>query len=115
MRESGIQPDAPSCTVNPASQGPKDHPLRPLRTMVDPEFRSGLHTLPVDSGHDSIPPQKPLRVPLLTAFHSIRSERWLMEPMGKKLLRRRFVDISTGMPNALTSLDLHQEQRPFSR
>jgi hypothetical protein len=52
---------------------------------------------------------------LLTAFHSIRSERWLMEPMGQKLLRRRFVDISTGMPNALTSLDLHQEQRPFSR
>jgi transposase len=60
---------------------PADHPLRPLRTMVDavlselsPEF-SQLYSR---MGRPSIPPEHLLRALLLQVLYSVRSERLLM-------------------------------------
>ena len=64
---------------------PADHPLRPIRTMVnealarlDPLFQK-MYAVDVRGGRPSIAPEKLLRAMLLQVFHSIRSERMLME------------------------------------
>src|SRR6186713_1723008 len=82
--------------IAPEQRVPADHPLRPIRAMVDailadlsPEF-AALYS-PV--GRPSIPPEKLLRALLLQAFYSIRSERLLMERLEYDLLFRWFVGI----------------------
>ncbi|MGD1036613.1 MAG: IS5 family transposase [Roseiarcus sp.] len=74
----------------------RDHPLRAIRAIVNEalaalagEF-SALYSL---IGRPSIPPEKLLRVMLLQAFYSIRSERQLMERLEFDLLFRWFVGI----------------------
>jgi transposase len=76
------------------SRIPKDHPLRPVRKMVDaalremsPEF-SAMYS---HTGRPGIPPERLLRALLLQVFYSIRSERMLMEQMEYNLLFRWFV------------------------
>ena len=74
----------------------KDHPLRRIRLVVN-EALAGLSgefsALYARLGRPSIPPEKLLRVMLLQAFHSIRSERQLMERLEFDLLFRWFVGI----------------------
>ena len=73
---------------------PKDHPLRPMRVMVDaaledvgPLFRE----LYAKTGRPSIPPERLLRALLLQILFSVRSERQLMEELEYNLLFRWFV------------------------
>ena len=80
---------------------PQDHPLRPIRTIVDealtvlsPEFDE----LYSDIGRPSIPPEKLLRALLLQAFYSVRSERQLMEQLDYNLLFRWFVGLAMDAP-----------------
>ncbi len=80
---------------------PADHPLRPIRAIVDealevlsPEFE-GLYA---KVGRPSIPPEKLLRALLLQAFYSVRSERQLMEQLDYNLLFRWFVGLSMDAP-----------------
>ena len=76
---------------------PKDHPLRPIRTMVGmslKEMYQDFNALYAASGRDSIPPEKLLRVQLLMAFYAIRSERQLMEEIDYNLLFRWFIGFS---------------------
>jgi hypothetical protein len=40
MRGPDIHQDTLSCTVSPESRVPKDHPLRPIRQMVDTALKS---------------------------------------------------------------------------
>ena len=60
----------------------KDHPLRPIRALVDEALAAmarefaGMYS---GLGRPSIAPEKLLRAMLLQAFYSIRSERQLME------------------------------------
>jgi transposase len=75
---------------------PADHPLRPLRTMVEvvltelsPEF-SRLYSR---MGRPSIPPEHLLRALLLQVLYSVRSERLLMEQLDYNLLFRWFVGL----------------------
>lgn len=83
--------------VSPEARVPKDHPLRPIRTMVDnvlndlaPLFREMYsHT-----GRPSIPPEQLLRASLLQVLYSIRSERMLVEQLDYNLLFRWFVGLS---------------------
>ena len=49
-------------------------------------------------GRPSIPPEQLLRALLLQAFHSIRSERQLMEQLNDNLLFRWFVGLSVDDP-----------------
>jgi transposase len=75
---------------------PADHPLRPMRAMVDavltelsPEF-SRLYSR---VGRPSIPPEHLLRALLLQVLYSVRSERLLMEQLDYNLLFRWFVGL----------------------
>src|SRR5882724_2171787 len=83
--------------LSPEQRVPSDHPLRPIRAMVDtiltelsPEFAK-LYS-PV--GRPSIPPEKLLRALLLQVLYSTRSERLLMEQLDYNLLFRWFVGLN---------------------
>lgn len=80
---------------------PPDHPLRPIRELVNEallRMNSLFDTIYSERGRDSIAPEKLLRALLLQVFHSIRSERQLMEQMQYNLLFRWFVGISMDDP-----------------
>ena len=97
MRGSDIQQDSLFSTVSPDSRVPKDHPLRPIRIMVDQSLKAldkDFDALYSDFGRDSIPPEKLLRAQLLMVFYTIRSERQLMEQINYNLLFRWFVGFS---------------------
>lgn len=76
---------------------PQDHPLRPIRSMVDsvlkrlsPRFRE----LYSHTGRPSVPPERLLRALLQQILYTIRSERLLMEQLDYNLLFRWFVGLS---------------------
>src|SRR4029077_20710866 len=70
---------------------PQEHPLRPIRSLVDEIFRAmgkefdGLYA---KTGRPSIAPERLLRILLLQIFYSVRSERLLMEQLRYNLLFR---------------------------
>jgi transposase len=75
---------------------PKDHPLRPIRTLVDEALASlndRFEKLYSRLGRPSIPPEMLLRATLVQAFFSVRSERMLMEQIDYNLLFRWFVGL----------------------
>ena len=75
---------------------PQDHPLRPIRKLVD-RVLTGMSKefdrLYSEVGRPSIPPERLLRALLLQVFYSIRSERLLMEQLDYNLLFRWFVGL----------------------
>ncbi|MGF6265238.1 transposase [Paraburkholderia youngii] len=76
---------------------PADHPLRPIRQLVNEALKrlNGLFSvIYADSGRASIAPEKLLRALLLQVFYSVRSERMLMEQMRYNLLFRWFVGLA---------------------
>src|SRR5690349_1233540 len=80
---------------------PADHPLRPIRTMVDEALKSldgRFEEIYDEDGRKSIPPERLLRALLLQMLYSIRSERMLMEQMEYNLLFRWFVGLSADEP-----------------
>ena len=61
---------------------PRDHPLRPIRKMVDEilkELSPQFNKMYSKVGRPSIPPEQLLRAQLLQMLYSVRSERLLME------------------------------------
>lgn len=97
MRGDDRKQQAMFSYVSPEARVPKDHPLRPIRVMVDnalddmaPLFREMYsHT-----GRPSIPPEQLLRASLLQVLYTIRSERMLVEQLDYNLLFRWFVGLS---------------------
>lgn len=80
---------------------PADHPLRPIRVMVDEALRAldgRFHEIYDADGRKSIPPERLLRALLLQMFYTIRSERMLMEQLEYNLLFRWFVGLSANEP-----------------
>ncbi|CAE6847835.1 hypothetical protein R69746_07214 [Paraburkholderia aspalathi] len=76
---------------------PADHPLRPIRLLVNDALKrlNGLFSvIYADTGRASIAPEKLLRALLLQEFYSVRSERMPMEQMRYNLLFRRFVGLA---------------------
>jgi transposase len=76
---------------------PPDHPLRPIRQMVDEALRAldgHFEELYDEDGRKSIPPERLLRALLLQMLYSIRSERMLIEQLDYNLLFRWFVGLS---------------------
>jgi transposase len=75
---------------------PADHPLRPIRRMVDEALR-GLSPrfarMYAKNGRPSIAPEKLLRALLLQVLYTIRSERQLMEQLDYNILYRWFVGL----------------------
>jgi transposase len=80
---------------------PADHPLRPIRAIVDDALSalSGeFEALYSHLGRPSIPPERLLRALVLQAFYSVRSERLLMEQLDYNLLFRWFVGLGIDDP-----------------
>jgi transposase len=75
---------------------PENHPLRPIRAMVDQalvDLSEAFEGLYSRVGRPSIPPEKLLRALLLQVLYTIRSERMLMEQLDYNLLFRWFVGL----------------------
>ena len=97
MRGADIQQDTLFSTVNPGDRVPSDHPLQPIRSMVNhalKELNPEFELLYSHTGRGSIPPEKLLRAQLLMILYTIRSERMLMEQINYNLLFRWFVGFS---------------------
>lgn len=80
---------------------PQDHPLRPIRLMVDEALEAlspRFEKLYAHTGRPSIPPEQLLRALLLQVFYTIRSERMLMEQLTYNLLFRWFVGLNLDEP-----------------
>jgi transposase len=79
---------------------PADHPLRPIRAMVDEalnDLDARFDEIYGEDGRRSIPPERLLRALLLQMLYSVRSERMLMEQLEYNLLFRWFVGLSDGV------------------
>jgi transposase len=101
MRGSDERTESLFSYVSCEARVPPDHPLRPIRAIVDEalEVLSGEFTkLYASTGRPSIAPEKLLRALLLQAFYSVRSERQLMEQLDYNLLFRWFVGLSMDAP-----------------
>ena len=83
--------------VSPEARVPKDHPLRPIREMVNralEELSGEFEAMYSHTGRPSIAPEQLLRALLLQVLYSIRSERLLVEQLDYNLLFRWFVGLS---------------------
>src|ERR1700757_3913296 len=83
--------------ISPEQRVRKDHPLRPIRAMVDkvvkelsPEFDKMYSKV----GRPSIPPEQLLRALVLQILYSVRSERLLIEEIDYNILFRWFVGLN---------------------
>ena len=84
MRGADEKQEAMFSYISPEKRVPADHPLRPLREMVDTvlqEMSPRFARLYAKVGRPSIAPERLLRALLLQIFYSIRSERLLMEQL----------------------------------
>ncbi|SDE15779.1 Transposase domain [Desulfuromonas thiophila] len=67
--------------VSPEARVPKNHPLRPIRILVDHallSISSSLSALYSHTGRPSIAPEQLLRAMVIQILYSIRSERMLV-------------------------------------
>ncbi len=101
MRGSELRSDSPFSHVDLEARVPAKHPLRAIRAIVD----EALSALSADFdaihstiGRPSIPPEQLLRAVLLQAFHTVRSERRLMEQLDYNLLFRWFTGLGIDDP-----------------
>jgi transposase len=101
MRGADVRTDSMFSYVSCEARVPLDHPLRPVRAIVDQalDTLSGeFAKLYAPIGRPSIAPEKLLRALLLQAFYSVRSERQLMEQLDYNLLFRWFVGLGIDDP-----------------
>ncbi len=101
MRGGDRQQAAMFSYISPAARVPQDHPLRPIRRLVDEllvELSPRFETLSSQVGRPSIPPEKLLRAQLLQVLYTVRSERQLMEQLDYNLLFRWFVGLNMDDP-----------------
>jgi transposase len=83
--------------ITPAQRVPQDHPLRPIRRMVDAalkELSREFERMYSAVGRPSVPPEQLLRALLLQLLYTVRSERMLMEQLHYNLLFRWFVGLN---------------------
>jgi transposase len=96
MRGSDSRSGDLFCYVDLEKRVRSDHPLRVIRVICDEALvmlSEDFRDLYSGMGRPSIAPEKLLRAMLLQAFHSIRSERQLMERLEFDLLFRWFVGL----------------------
>jgi transposase len=74
----------------------RDHPLRPIKKMVDEELARMSRRFDAayaDTGRPGIPPERLLKALLLQSLYSLRSENQLVERSDTDLLFRWFLDM----------------------
>jgi transposase len=97
MRGSDVTQDSMFSYLTLEDYVPKDHPLRPIREIVNAALREMDETFAAmyaDSGRDSTPPEQLLRGLILQSLYGLRSERLLCEQLGYNMLFRWFVGLS---------------------
>src|SRR5450631_3546859 len=97
MRGYDYQQSSAFSYLSPEERVPANHPLRPVREMIDaalgklsPVFDE-IYSL---TGRPSVAPEKLLRALLLQVLYSVRSERMLMEQLSYNMLFRWFVGLN---------------------
>lgn len=83
--------------VTPDTLIPQDHPIRPIRAIVDralERLRPTFKAMYSRFGRPSIPPEHLLKGMLLMSFYSIRSERQLCERLQYDLLFKWFLGLN---------------------
>jgi transposase len=101
MRGDDVQQGAMFSYLSPEQRVPADHPLRPIRKMVDTVLKrlsARFEAMYAEGGRPSIPPEKLLRALVLQCLYSVRSERMLMEQLDYNLLFRWFVGLNMDDP-----------------
>jgi transposase len=101
MRGNNDQNDAMFIYTSPEGFVPKDHPLRPIRIMVDKALDSlskDFSQMYSHTGRPSIPPERLLKALLLQTLYSIRSNRLLVEQIGYSILFRWFIGMALDEP-----------------
>ena len=97
MRGTEQQQEPMFSYISAEKRVPKEHPLRPLRRMVDEilvSMNKDFEQMYSGVGRPSIPPEQLLRALLIQALYSVRSERMLMEQLDYNMLFRWFVGLS---------------------
>ena len=112
MRGQDSQQAAMFSYISPEERVPADHPLRPIRAMVDkalvalsPKFQQIYSQI----GRPGIPPERLLRALLLQVLYTVRSERMLMEQLNYNLLFRWFVGLN--MDDAMWDVSVFTKNR----
>jgi transposase len=80
---------------------PADHPLRAMRSLVEPVLTAlspRFQTMYSTIGRPSIPPEQLLRALLLQILFTVRRERQLMEQLDYNLLFRWLVGLMPDEP-----------------
>src|ERR1044071_5891253 len=101
MRGSEEVQDSMFSYISAEQRVPKDHPLRPVRKILDESLKrlseefEGMYS---STGRPSIAPEKLLRALVLHALYTVRSERMLMEQLDYNLLFRWFVGLEIDDP-----------------
>ena len=101
MRGDDIQQGAMFSYLAPEQRVPANHPLRPIRKMVDTVLKrlsARFEAMDAEGGRPSIAPEKLLRALVLQCLYSVRSERRLMERLDYNLLFRWFVGLNMDDP-----------------
>jgi len=101
MRGDDERPRNMFSYVRPEERVPADHPLRPIRALVETVLRElspRFASLYAPTGRRSVPPEQLLRALLLQVLYSIRSERQLMEQLDFNILYRWFVGLELDDP-----------------
>jgi len=97
MRGSDKHQGAMFSYISLEKRVPADHPLRPMRQMVDAALKDlspRFARLYSETGRPSIPPEQILRALVLQILYTIRSERMLIEQLDYNLLFRWFVGLA---------------------
>jgi len=101
MRGEDLQQDAMFSYLSPEQRVPADHPLRPIRQLVDTVLKrlapccAGRYA---EGGRPSIPPAKLRRARLLQGLYSLRSARLLLEQLDYNRLFRWLVGLKMDDP-----------------
>src|SRR5499426_698838 len=101
MRGQDLQQSDIFSYLSPEQRVRQDHPLRPIRAMVDQALANmskKFDAIYAKTGRPSIPPEKLLRAQLIQMLYSIRSERLLMEEIDYSMLFRWFVGMNLDEP-----------------
>jgi transposase len=101
VRGDDVQQSGVFSYLSAEERVPKDHPLRPIREMVDAalkEMSPLFESLYSRWGRPSIAPEKLLSALLVQVLYTVRSERMLMEQLDYNLLFRWFVGLSMDDP-----------------
>jgi transposase len=97
MRGADVTQEGLFVTRQTADYVPAEHPLRPIRDIVNRALRDMdmlFESIYQERGRYSVPPEWLLRGLVLQALYGIRSERLLCEQLGYNLLYRWFVGLS---------------------